>query len=139
MDTGTDQNASGRRESQGHQPNQGTPPVHQDQAYFGEHPGGYREGGNGGLKLVVIALVVIGATAIGLGLIFRSVDQTANNGTATSAIAEQNRLMREAMQMAREAQAMNRQRMAEMRQAMQEAEGYAEYGDYPGAEDHYDP
>ena len=87
MNAGTDQNSSGLRESQVHQPSQGAPPDHQDQAYFGEHPGGYREAVNGGLKLVVIALAVIGATAIGLGLIFRSVDQTANNGPATSAIA----------------------------------------------------
>ncbi len=139
MNTSKDQNAPGHRENPGHQPNEATAPGHQDQSYFGETPGGYREGGNSGLKLLVIALAVIGASAVGLGLIFRSVDATANNGGATSAIAEQNRLMREAMQMAREAQAMNRQRMAEMRQAMQEADGYAEYGDYPGADDHYDP
>lgn len=134
MNAGANQNQPGESEIQSRRPDQGTAPNDEEPAYFGKHPGGYVEGRNDGLKLVVIALLVIGATAIGLSLIFRSVDKTANSGVATSAIAEQTRLMREAVQMAREAQELNRQRMIEMQRAMREAEEYAEYGEYPDGE-----
>lgn len=140
MSTATSGNPRGQQGNRDRRPQADLP----EQVYFGEHPGGIEEGRNEGLKLIIIALVIIGAIAIGLGFLFRSVDKS-HNAETTSALAEHNQLMREAMQMAREAQQVNRQRMMEMQRAMQEAEygaygEYGEYGEYPGSDDYiYDP
>ena len=107
--------------------------------YFGQVPEGEQfEMSNPNLKLAVIGLAILAASILGLSLIFASVDKTANDkaGGVSNVMAEQNRLMREAIEMAREAQSMNQQRMAEMHRAIEEAEGYADYaefGDYAGA------
>ncbi|MCI0364574.1 MAG: hypothetical protein L0Y44_07355 [Phycisphaerales bacterium] len=138
MSTANNEDSPSRPGSRSTPPTPAGLPSQQKQAYFGEGGGRVDEGRNDGLKLVVVALLIIGAIAISLALIFRSVDKSANSNTSNvpSALAEHNQLMREAIQMAREAQELNRQRMAQMRQAMMEAEGYAEHGEYPGPEDY---
>jgi hypothetical protein len=107
-------------------------PELKDEPYFGSSARDADLGGNGGLKLAVIALAIVGATTVALALIFRSVDgaASARSGQVTTAISEQTRIMREAVQMAKEAQEMNRQRMREMQRAMEEADGSGEYGGY---------
>ncbi len=123
----------GDQEDSVSQPEQDTPVGDEEPTYFGQVPEGEHIGiDDPNLKLGIIALAILAATILGLSLIFASLDKSATAGAdgATNVMTEQNRLMREAIDMAHEAQAMNRQRMAEMRRAMEEAEGYADYAEF---------
>ena len=86
-----------------------------------------------GPSKLVIGIAIAGLTLAGLGVaksvFFPSKEKPKPKAQATGYFAEQQRMMREAIDMAKEAQHMQKMHMEEMRQAMEEDAYYAEYGE----------
>jgi len=86
-----------------------------------------------GPSKLVIGIAIAGLTLAGLGVaksvFFPSKEKPKPKAQATGYFAEQQRMMREAIDMAKEAQHMQKMHMEEMRQAMEEEAYYAEYGE----------
>lgn len=93
-----------------------------------------------GPSKLVIGIAIAGLSLAGLGIaksiFFPSKDKPKPKVQATGGyFSEQQKLMREAIDMAKEAQHMQKMHMEEMRRAMEEEAYYAEYGRSGGNDD----